>query len=161
MAGNKKPARKAKPAYRPRIGLAPMMKETRDDLATQLHTAVLTLREAPSVVAWNEVMKKLEAITIATTFMRRKDLCADRDPLANALRTMLYALQAAGDRHDRTGVMKLSEPEAASMKMAAAAMDQALARIPANVYQGSVRIAAMQQLEMHAAKTREQAEVAA
>lgn len=157
MAGNRKPARKAKPAVRPRIGLVPMMKGTHDGLATQLHTAVLTLREAPSVLAWNEVMKKLEAVTIATTFMRRKDLCADRDPLANALRTMLYALQAAGDRHDRTGVMKLSEAEAASMKMAAAAMDTALAKIPANVYQGAVKIAILQQAEMHAAKMAEAA----
>lgn len=152
MAGNRRPSRKAKPAVRPRVGLAPMMKPTHDNLATELHTAVLTLREAPSVTAWNEVMKKVEAMTLATAFMRRRDLCADRDPLANALRTMLYTLQAAGDRHDRTGVMKLSEAEASSMRMAAAAMDGALAKIPANVYWGSIELAARQQMEMHAAK---------
>ena len=156
MAGNRKPSRKAKPTIRPRVGLAPMMKPTHDNLATELHTAVLTLREAPSVVAWNEVMKKVEAMTLATAFMRRRDLCADRDPLANALRTMLFTLQAAGDRHDRTGVMKLSEAEASSMRMAAAAMDGALAKIPANVYWGSIRLAAQQQAEMHSAKMREQ-----
>lgn len=158
MAGNRKPARKARPTVRPRVGLTPMMKPTHDNLATELHTAVLTLREAPSVIAWNEVMKKVEAMTLATAFMRRKDLCADRDPLANALRTMLYALNAAGERHDRTGVMKLSEAEAASMKMAAAAMDGALAKIPVNVYRGSLKLAAQQQLAMHAQKMREQAE---
>lgn len=152
MAGNRRPTRKAKPVVRPRVGLTPMMKPTHDNLATELHTAVLTLREAPSVVAWNEVMKKVEAMTLATAFMRRRDLCADRDPLANALRTMLFTLQAAGERHDRTGVMKLSEAEANSMRMAAAAMDGALAKIPANVYWGSIELAARQQLEMHAAK---------
>ena len=89
-----------------------------------------------------------------------QDLCADRDPLANALRTMLYALQAAGDRHDRTGVMKLSEAEIASMKVAAAAMDKALEKIPVNVYKGAVRIAALQQAEMHTAKMAHAAQLA-
>jgi hypothetical protein len=161
MAGNRKPTRKVKPAARPRVGLTPMMKPTHDNLATELHTAILTLREAPSVVAWNEVMKKVEAMTLATAFMRRKNLCVDRDPLANALRTMLYALNAAGERHDRIGVMKLSEAEGSSMKMAAAAMDGALAKIPVNVYRGSLRLAAQQQLVMHAQKMREQAKAVA
>lgn len=157
MAGNRKPARKAKPVIRPRVGLIPMMKETHDNLATQLHTAVLTLRTAPSVLAWDQVMKKVEAMTIATAFMRRRDLCADRDPLANALRTMLFALNAAGQRHDKTGVMQLSEPEKLSMKVAAAEMDGAIAKIPANVYRASLRFAAEQQLLMHAKEMQMQA----
>lgn len=150
MAGNRKPARKVKPAVRPRVGLIPMMKGTHDSLATELHTAVFTLRTAPSVLAWNQVMKKVEAMTIATAFMRRKNLHNDRDPLANALRTMLYALNAASERHDRTGVMRLSDAEQVSIKVAAAEMDGALAKIPANVYRASIRFAAEHQLIMHA-----------
>lgn len=150
MAGNKKPGRKPSAAMRPRVGLTPMMKGTHDGLATELHAAVFTLLHAPSVLAWNQVMKKLEAITIASAFMRRKSLRSDRDPLANALRTMLYALDASGKRHDRTGVMAVSEAEAASIKVAAAEMDAALAKIPVNVYRASVVHAAEQQVIMHA-----------
>lgn len=161
MAGNRKPARKAKPMIRPRVGLIPMMKETHDNLATQLHTAVLTLRTAPSVLAWNQVMKKVEAMTIATAFMRRRDLCADRDPLANALRTMLFALNAAGKRHDKTDVMQLSEAEQLSIKVAAAEMDVALAKSPANIYRASIQFAAEQQVIMHAKEMQKHAQGAA
>ena len=149
MAGNK-PPRKSRNARNFRK--VPMTRETHDRLATQLHGNVCSLIEAPNVTAWNAVMQKVEAVTISTSFLRGRTLGRDRDSLTNALRTILYTMQAIGDRDDSNGAMNVTEAEASSLRMTAVIIDEALPTIPVNVYQASGQEANRQQIATHAQK---------
>lgn len=99
----------------------PMMKNSRDNLALQLHAAVETLIGAPGIDAFNRVSKMVARTESA---LGRPDACL------NAAKEALYAIS---ERFARVGKVGVSDEEAKRLKTASGDIDKLLPKIPANV----------------------------
>ena len=120
MSGNKKPRK----AYREKLIHVPMMPESRDTLAMQLHAAVETLIHAPSVDACNEVSKKLAIMNHAGL-------------QSVALSTAIMVIDSVIDRFIRVKKIGISQSETETLQTAAGQLDRQLATIPVNVLKAS------------------------
>lgn len=128
MAGNSKPRKKhsvGKHAIK-----VPMMKNSRDNLAMQLHAAIETLIHAPTIEAFNRVSQMAA---------RTESALGRPDASLNAAKEALYSVS---ERFARTGKIGVSPEEAAQLMGASGAIDMLLPKIPANVMrQASIKTA--------------------
>jgi prepilin-type N-terminal cleavage/methylation domain-containing protein len=137
MGRNSKPRK----AYKPKAAHLPMMRETHDRLALKLHLTVEALITQPSPLAYNELTKKLATLTDAISHMRGgRHLVDDHDAAANALRTSVIVLGAIFDRWEKTKNLAVTAMEALSLRSAAGVLDDAIRRIPKNVFDSSTVI---------------------
>ena len=120
MSANKKPRKK----YREKIIHVPMMPESRDSLAMELHARVRTLVLAPSVDACNEVSKVLAIM---------RDAGLD----SVALSTAIMVIDSVIDRFIRVNKIGISQSETEALQTAAGQLDRQLATIPVNVLKAS------------------------
>lgn len=130
MAGNKKPRK----PYRGAAKHVPMMASTHQREALLLHVTVSSFIERPSVDLFNELTRKLAAVSECTLYLRKvRDIVGHRDRTANALRTLTLTLNGIAERVALTEVLSCREEEATSLRTCADALDDALSKIPANV----------------------------
>ena len=136
MAQSKKPRKryKEKPVH------LPMMAESRDRMAMKLHLNVEALIASPSSDAFNELCKKVSALTDALSHLRGRPIFQDKDAAANAIRTCVATLTQIHERAERTDTLAVTEVEALSLRNASGALDVALAKIPKNVLDASILI---------------------
>jgi hypothetical protein len=109
----KKPRNKK---YQPRVPRIPLMAETRDHLALDLHMAVETLIGAPSREAFNELSKR---------FITMQKVVGAADYLEIAKRALLDIAA----RFERVGKFGVNAAEAEALRKASGSMDQALAGV--------------------------------
>ena len=134
MAQSEKPRKK----YREKPVHLPMMAESRDRMAMRLHLNVEALIASPSSEAFNELCKKVSALTDALTHLRGRPIFDDKDAAANAIRTAIATLTQIQERSERTGSLGVTEVEALSLRNASGVMDVELGRIPKNVLDASI-----------------------
>ncbi len=134
MASNKKPRKK----YREKAIHLPMMAESRDRMAMRLHLNVEAMIEKPDSNSFNELCKKVAAMSDSLSHLRGRAIVDDKDAAANAVRTMVMTLAQIQERSGRINVLSVSEAEAVSLRTAAGKMDEALAQIPKNVMDASI-----------------------
>ena len=115
MAATKKRTKK----YRVRPVNIPMMFESRNRLALELHLAIDTLIRAPSPGSYNELTKMVTAI--------------NRTGMGGAgLELITATLTAICDRFERVEKVGVSVSEAEQLRQAGADLDWMLAKIPIN-----------------------------
>ena len=107
-------------AYRPKPVHMPMMKESRDALAMQLHARVESLILAPSIDSCNEVSKVLATMSYAGLDSVALDAASE-------------AVNAIIDRWERVKRIGVSAQEAEVLRQSAGRLDVLLPKIPVNV----------------------------
>lgn len=112
-------------AYKPRPANIPMMAETRNSLALELHLATETLIAAPSPDTYNQLSKMLAALRNAGA----TDACIDQ-----ASDAMLVIC----DRYERVGKVGVADTEAAVLRQAAGGIDHQIGTVPTNKFRQSV-----------------------
>lgn len=131
MAGNRKPRKQ----YRGAARHVPMMADTHNAEALRLHMTVSGFIAQPSVDLFNELTRKLAAVSESTLYLRKvKDIVGARDRVANALRTLTLTLNGIAERVALTKVLSCRDDEATSLRTTAEVLDEAIAKIPANVF---------------------------
>ena len=118
--------RSAKPrkAHKEKPIHVPMMRPDRDALAMQMHAAVETLIQRPTIDSYNRVSKMLATMTYAGL---------EADCLTMATDTV----NAVCDRYERVKRIGLSEKEAEMLRTMAGGLDWMIGKIPANVFKAS------------------------
>ena len=130
-------------AYKPRIVTIPklipiqMVTDELPLLAPQLHAAVMTVIERPSCEACNNLSRQLTVIAAGISYKVGGSVrgTAEGIPLQSAI----LAVEAIVDRHERTGVVAVSEQEAATLRAAAGALDGVLCNMSVTAYQWAER----------------------
>ena len=107
-------------AYRQKPIHVPMMRESRDSLAMQLHARIESLILAPSIDSCNEVSKVLA--TMAEAGMKSDSLDAATE-----------AVNSVIDRWERVKRIGVSAQEAETLRQSAGRLDVLLPSIPVNV----------------------------
>ena len=102
-----------------------MMTESRDALAMQMHTAVDTLIQRPSIDAYNRMSKMLAS-------MKYSGLSAE------CLDAATEILNGVCDRYERMQKIGLSDKEAENLCAMVGELDWLLSKIPVNVFKASV-----------------------
>jgi hypothetical protein len=119
-------SKSAKPrkAHREKPIHVPMMTENRDALALQMHTAVETLIQRPSVDSYNRISKMLATMTYAGM-------------KADCLNMATDTVNAVCDRFDRVQAIGLSDKEAETLRAMAGELDWMIGKIPSNVFKAA------------------------
>jgi hypothetical protein len=131
MANNKRPRK----AYKPRNVSVPMMAETRDSLAMELHAAIETLIHAPSITAYNNVSTKMVTLGRAAG-------------MSDCLEDAKAALIGISDRFERMKKVGVSPHEAQQLRESSAGLDALLASIPINRLRHAEMVTAMHCVEL-------------
>jgi hypothetical protein len=119
-------AKSKKPRHQQRVKAVhvPMMPESRSALAMQLHAAVETLIERPSIDACNGVSKKLATLAQAGAKNDSLDIATE-------------IINAVVDRFERVKKIGVSDKEAAMLRLMAGDLDVLLPTIPVNLLKAS------------------------
>jgi hypothetical protein len=102
----------------------PMMPESRNALALQLHAAVETLINRPSIDSYNALSKMLATMTDAGI----TDEC---------LNMATETLNGICDRYERVQRIGLSDKEGENLRAMAGELDWLIGKIPVNVFRAS------------------------
>jgi len=142
MTASKKRAKR----HTPRLpGIHPLLQAqmTRDahpELAMQLYAALITLIERPSVEACNRISFRLACIAGGMSHaIKGQPILGRKDAGSLAIHSAIMAIEGIVDRHDRTGVVAVTDTEAKTLRAAAGKLDDALGRIPLPAYNCAVR----------------------
>ncbi|AEK63197.1 hypothetical protein [Collimonas fungivorans] len=112
-------------AYKPRSVRIPMMPETRNSLALELHLATEALIAVPSPDTYNQLSMMLAALRRAGAMDVSIDQASD-------------AMLSICDRFDRVGKVGVAESEAAILRQAAGGIDRQIGTVPMNKFKQSV-----------------------
>jgi hypothetical protein len=111
-------------AHRPKPIHVPMMAEGRDALAMQMHAAVETLIQRPSIDSYNRVSKMLATMNYAGLKADCLDMATD-------------TVNAVCDRYERVKAIGLSDKEAEMLRAMAGELDWMIGKIPVNVFKAA------------------------
>jgi hypothetical protein len=112
-------------AYKPRSVRIPMMAETRNSLALELHLATEALIAVPSPETYNQLSMMLASLRRAGAMHACIDQASD-------------AMLSICDRFDRVGKVGVAESEAAILRQAAGGIDSQIGTVAVNKFKQSV-----------------------
>lgn len=112
----------------------PMMRETRQKIAIKMHLMAEEMIGRPSATAAGELSKSMAIMTAAIDNSSAVNIIHRKDPVALSLIASLNTMVEIEARHDKIGKWGITGDQAVVIRAAAARFDEALARVPYNVY---------------------------
>lgn len=122
---------------RPRIAMIPMMAETRKRIAMTMHMCAEGMVHAPSSAMATEASKQLAIMSAAIDAQSPVGIARRTDAVSLALVAALAVMQSVEARHDAGKNWGVTGEEAKTLRAAAARFDEALRRVPFNVYEAA------------------------
>lgn len=117
--------------FEPKI---PMMRSTRQEIALRMHLMAEAMVLTPTATTANELSKAMAVMTEAVDHASHVRIGKRDDPVALSLVASLQVMCDIEERHEQIGKWGVTGEQAKVIRAAAARFDEALARIPYNVY---------------------------
>jgi hypothetical protein len=142
MAGNSKPRKQR--TYRlasvPKLIDIGMTRDQHPMLAMQLHAALITMIDSPTIDTCNHMSEQLCKIAGGMSWANKgHPIIGKRDSHSIAIHSAILAIESIVDRHQKYDIVSVSKFEADTLRSAAGILDTALGNIPSSCYERASR----------------------
>jgi hypothetical protein len=134
-------SKKRSKAYKPRAATVPMLfvlsrvPDRYPYKAAELYGQLIAFIESPSFTTSKNLSHELAAIAGGMSYMHKGvGLKYLRDPGSIAIVSAIFCMNAIGARFERTGAIAVTEQDKATLRGAAARLDEALRTMPLACY---------------------------